>query len=123
MPLPRLLARFNKRVLNKKQMTNGRWSVLTHVGRNSGTTYKVPLESYPVEGGYVFVMMYGSRTDWVRNVLASGTAKLHVDGADVELESPRVVEADEDWSVLPPDSEHPPKWARVHEYLRMDTAA
>jgi deazaflavin-dependent oxidoreductase (nitroreductase family) len=90
-PMPRWWTRINKRVFNPMELRRGVRPVLTHVGRSSGTTYRTPLDAHPVEGGYVFVLVYGSRSDWVRNTLAAGHARLTVDGQDVELTAPRVI--------------------------------
>ncbi len=62
--------------------------VLTHVGRTSGKTYHTPLDAHPVENGYIFILMYGSDSDWVKNVLAAGTAHLRVGGDEFELDPP-----------------------------------
>ncbi len=76
MPMPRWWGHVNKRVFNPRAISSGKWPVLTHVGRTSGTTYRTPLDAYPVEGGYVFILVYGSGSDWVQNVLKAGSARL-----------------------------------------------
>ena len=93
--------------------------MLTHVGRRSGTTYRTPLDAHPVEGGYVFILVYGPGSDWVRNVLAAGSASLRVDGKDLALAAPRLVGAD----ALPDDVSRPPKFLRITTVLRMEVAA
>jgi hypothetical protein len=40
-------------------------------------------------------------SDWVRNVLAAGHARLTIDGEEVEVASPRLVDEDEAWQALP----------------------
>lgn len=123
MPMPRWWGHVNKRVFNPRAIAGGRWPVLTHVGRTSGTTYRTPLDAHPVDGGYVFVLVYGSGSDWVRNVLAAGRADLRVEGQQVELTAPRVVGQDEAFDVLGDDVAHPPKLLRITEFLRMDRVA
>jgi hypothetical protein len=76
MDLPRWLARMNKHVANPLEIRRGVRPVLTHVGRTSGRTYRTPLDAHPLPNGYVFIPMYGPRTDWVKNVLTAGTARL-----------------------------------------------
>lgn len=120
MPLPRLLAEINKRVFNPREIRRGVRPVLTHVGRASGKTYHTPLEAFPVGGGYLFIVMYGSGSDWVRNVLASGRATLRIEGREIELDNPRVLTGEEAWQLLPPDTKRPPGFMRVTELLRMD---
>lgn len=121
MPLPRWLARFNRRFTNPRELAKGQRPVLTHVGRSSGTVYRVPLDAHPIEGGYLFFPVYGPRSDWVRNVLASGTASLDADGRTVELLSPQIVSRNELPDLLPEGVKPPPSLLGVNEFLRMDT--
>ena len=120
MPMPRWWGQINKRVFNPRELKRARRPVLTHVGRSSGTTYRTPLDAHPVEGGYLFVLVYGSKSDWVQNVLDAGHARLTVNGENVDLTRPRVVDEDEAWQALPPSAKRPPRLLRISEYLRMD---
>ena len=81
----------------------------------------MPLAAYPVEGGYIFILVYGSGSDWVRNVLAAGSAGLSFDGEDVDLVSPKLVTGDVAWQLLPPTTKKPPSFLRITEFLQMDT--
>jgi deazaflavin-dependent oxidoreductase (nitroreductase family) len=121
MPMPLWWGHINKRLFNPRAVAGGKWPVLTHVGRGSGTTYRTPLDAHPVDGGYLFVLVYGSRSDWVRNVLAAGTARLRVDGSEVALTAPRLVDRDEAFRALPAEVRRPPRLLRITEFLRMDT--
>jgi deazaflavin-dependent oxidoreductase (nitroreductase family) len=122
-PMPRWWTQVNKRVFNPAELRRGVRPVLTHVGRSSGATYRTPLDAHPVDGGYVFVLVYGSRSDWVRNVLAAGHARLRVDGQDLELTSPRVIASEEAWRALGEGVKRPPRVLNITEFLRMDLAA
>nr|WP_236714618.1 nitroreductase family deazaflavin-dependent oxidoreductase [Nonomuraea pusilla] len=113
----------NKRVFNPRAITGGKWPVLIHTGRVSGATYRTPLDAHPVDGGYLFVLVYGSRSDWVQNVLAAEGARLRVDGGEVELTAPRLVGEDEAFQSLPAEVARPPKLFRITEFLRMDRLA
>ncbi|MDP3891922.1 nitroreductase family deazaflavin-dependent oxidoreductase [Nocardioides sp.] len=123
MPMPRWWGHINKRVFNPRAIASGRWPVLTHVGRTSGRTYRTPLDAHPVVGGYVFVLVYGSGSDWVRNVLAAGGARLCVEGEEVELTAPRLVGEEEAFHALADEVARPPKLLRISEFLRMDRVA
>ncbi|MFB4278537.1 MULTISPECIES: nitroreductase family deazaflavin-dependent oxidoreductase [unclassified Nonomuraea] len=123
MPMPRWWGHVNKRVFNPRALAGGKWPVLIHVGRNSGATYRTPLDAFPVEGGYLFVLVYGSRSDWVQNILAASSARLRVDGKEVELAAPRLVGEDEAFQALSDDVKRPPKLLRISEFLRMDLVA
>lgn len=122
MPMPTWWGHINKRVFNPRAVAGGKWPVLTHVGRVSGATYRTPLDAHPVDGGYVFVLVYGSGSDWVRNILASGTARLRVDGSEIPLTAPRIVGREEAFRLLAADVPRPPRLLRITEFLRMDAA-
>jgi len=123
MPFPRWLAKVNRRVFNPIEIRRGVRPVLVHVGRSSGATYRTPLDAHPVPDGYVFVPNYGPRSDWVRNVLAAGTADLRIDGEEIELGSPRMVRKGDIWSLLPAGTKTPPGIKEGTELLRMDLRA
>lgn len=120
--MPRWWTHINKRVFNPMELRRGSRPVITHVGRSSGVTYRTPLDAHPVDGGFVFILVYGSRSDWVRNVLASGHATLTRDGRDVELTAPRLISDDEAWRAIGSRVKRPPSFLRISEYLRMDLA-
>jgi deazaflavin-dependent oxidoreductase (nitroreductase family) len=122
MPMPRWWGHINKRVFNPRAIAGGKWPVLTHVGRSSGTTYQTPMDAHPVDDGYLFVLVYGSGSDWVQNVLAAGHARLRIDGEDRDLTAPRLVGQDEAFNALPADVARPPRLLRITEFLRMDLA-
>ncbi|KAB2340554.1 nitroreductase family deazaflavin-dependent oxidoreductase [Actinomadura rudentiformis] len=123
MPMPKWWGHVNKRVFNPLTIARGKSPVLIHVGRVSGATYRTPLDAHPVDGGYLFILVYGSGSDWVQNVLAADRARLRVDGRDVELASPRLVGKDEAFEALPDDVARPPRVLRITEFLRMDLVA
>ena len=122
MPMPRWWTQINKRVFNPVELRRGTRPVLTHVGRTSGASYRTPLDAHGVDGGYVFILVYGSRSDWVRNILAAGHARRAVDGQAIELTSPRLVSDQEAWQAIGEGVKRPPGFLRINEYLRMDLA-
>ena len=62
--------------------------------------------------------MYGS--DWVKNVLAAGTARLEVGGDEFDLDSPRLVTKDVALQQMPAGTKTPPSLLNVTEFLQMD---
>lgn len=119
MPMPLWWGKINKRVFNPRALRSGKWQVIHHVGRASGRSYRTPLEAVPVDDGFVFTLVYGSRSDWVRNVLAAGTARLEIDGEMVDLVEPELIGADEAFALLPAGTKRPPGLLRIGEFLRM----
>lgn len=105
MPLPRSVARFNRRVTNRilgplVRFVPG-FCVVVHTGRKTQRRYRTPVNVFRRPGGYVIVLTYGPGTDWVRNVLAHGGCTLELHGRRVEVSHPRVFR-DEHRRVVPP---------------------
>lgn len=117
MPLPRWLARVNKRFLNPGAIKRGAWPVLVHTGRTSGHTYRTPLDMFEVDGGYLFTINYGSRSDWPKNVVAAGEAGLELDGETIDLTDPRILPVGEAYELMAPDAKKPPSFVGVEECL------
>jgi deazaflavin-dependent oxidoreductase (nitroreductase family) len=102
------------------EVKRGKRPVLTHLGRSSGKTYQTPLDAHPVDDGYIFIINYGARSDWVQNILAAGTAQLTVDGETVELDSPRLVTKEVAWPQMAAGTKELPGWLNITEFLQMD---
>ena len=88
--------RFHHAVGNPLQMrsagTPGTYaSVIRHQGRTTGRTYETPVWAVPTEDGFVIAIVYGSRTDWLKNVLASGAAAIVHEGDTHAVDQPQVV--------------------------------
>jgi deazaflavin-dependent oxidoreductase (nitroreductase family) len=77
--------------------------VLHHVGRKSGKEYRTPVVAFAARPEQEIVAVvplpWGSNTDWVRNTMSSGTARLTRGGSDYLVKDVRVVPAYEvvDW--------------------------
>lgn len=116
------MGKVNKRVFNPMELKRGKRPVIIHTGRTSGKTYHTPLDAHKVDGGYVFIVMYSSKSDWVKNALAAGKARLRVDGSEFDLTNPRLISREEATEALATSSGIGPKLPEKAEYLRMDAA-
>ena len=90
--------RFNRAVGNPHQMkkagTPGAYaSVIRHVGRKTGRPYETPVVPFATPDGFVIVLPYGPGTDWVKNVLAAGSATIVTEGETWLIDRPEVVPA------------------------------
>lgn len=88
--------KMNRAVMNPHQMKiagqRGSWaSVIRHRGRKSGREYETPIGVRETEPGFVISLPYGPETDWVRNVMAAGSAVLVHDGQEYAVDRPEVV--------------------------------
>ncbi len=66
-------------------------SVIRHIGRRSGKTYETPVVAVHHEDTFFIALPYGDRTDWRKNVLASGKAEIVTDGKSYAVDRPEVV--------------------------------
>lgn len=126
-PVLDTIRRMNRRVTNPRQMrTAGQpgayASVVHHVGRVSGREHRTPVVAVPADDGFAIALPYGAGADWVRNVLAAGTATLEHEGRTVPIVRPELVPA------AAADPYFPPKERRLHRLygiehvLRLDRA-
>ncbi len=119
MPAPYALAKYVATPMKKRMLRNGKWDAVIHTGRVSGRVHETPLVAFPVAGGFVVFVIYGSeKTDWVKNVLRAGRARIRrTTGEEVEVTDPRILGPAEAWALLPDDTPPPSAWAKVDEYL------
>ena len=94
MPLPRLVARFNKKVTNR---ITGRlatrlpgFGVVEHYGRKTHRPYRTPVNVFWSGGKVVIALTYGADADWILNVRATGSCMLETRGRTVRLSRPRL---------------------------------
>ena len=73
------------------------WVVLHHSGRRSGKEYTTPLVAFAArpdeEVLAVLPLPWGSGTDWARNTMSSGTARLTRGSAEFLVKDVRLVPA------------------------------
>jgi deazaflavin-dependent oxidoreductase (nitroreductase family) len=91
--------RFNRAVINPRALRTAgtpgsEAEVIRHTGRTSGRSYQTPVGAEPTDDGFVVALVYGPRSDWLKNVLASGTATVVHQGASFPVERPEVVPFD-----------------------------
>jgi deazaflavin-dependent oxidoreductase (nitroreductase family) len=97
-PVLTAVRRMNKATWNPRSMkTAGQpgayASVIRHVGRTSGTPYETPIGAVETEDGFVVALPYGTNPDWLKNVLAAGSAVLVHEGNTCQVDHPEVVPA------------------------------
>ena len=88
--------RFNRAFGNPHQMktagTPGAYaSVIRHVGRKTGRSYETPVVPFATPDGFVIALPYGPGTDWIKNVLATGSATIVTEGDTWLIDRPELV--------------------------------
>lgn len=66
-------------------------SVIHHRGRTSGWPYETPVGAVATDDGFVIALPYGTRADWLKNVLASGSATIVHEGRTYQADQPEVL--------------------------------
>ena len=94
-------------------------SFIRHVGRRSGRSYATPVAAEPTNDGFVIAMVYGSNTDWLRNVLASGSATIEHEGRAYPVGRPEIVLLDEVEEAFGPKELRTLRRYRVTQCLRV----
>lgn len=126
MPFPMALARFNRRVTNPiLGRLAGRvppFVLVEHRGRRSGRRYTTPVLAFRRGRDWVFALTYGSRTDWVQNVLAADACRLKAPGGWRDLTAPRLLQGAEWRRLVPPAVRAALTLAHVDEFLRLTEA-
>ena len=69
------------------------WAVLSHTGRRSGAVYRTPVVTFRTGDGFVIPLPFGDRTQWAKNLTASGTGSLRWKGRDWSFRGPEIVAA------------------------------
>jgi deazaflavin-dependent oxidoreductase (nitroreductase family) len=105
MPLPRAVARFNRvvtnRVLAPLAFVAPPFAIVVHRGRRSGREYKTLVWAFRVQQGLLIALTYGSRSEWVKNVLADGKATFITRQGGRDLVRPRIVHGDDGLRAMP----------------------
>ena len=112
----------NPRVLRSAGSPGASTAVIHHVGRVSGRSYQTPVGTFAVGDDFVIALPYGPGTDWVRNVLANGSATIVHQGRTVRAHQPEVVPTADVVRDLPSSEQRTLRLFRVDQCLRVRTA-
>lgn len=120
--------RFNAAVSNPKQMetagTPGAYaSIIEHSGRTSGTVYRTPIGTQATDDGFLIALPYGTRPDWVKNVLAAGSAVITADGETVAVDRPEIMPVAQVAHQIPGNEQWLMRLFNVEQFMTVRRAA
>jgi deazaflavin-dependent oxidoreductase (nitroreductase family) len=105
-PLLSAVRTSNKYLLNPLMGTlarrKGPYAVIRHTGRKSGKPYSTPVGAERVQDGFIIPLGYGTRVDWLENVLVAGRATIVAKGETYAVTEPEVIDAAGALPRLPP---------------------
>ncbi len=114
----------SRKVMNPMQMrtagTPGAYaSIVRHRGRRSGTEYETPVGVVEDEGDFLIALPYGTRAQWLRNVLAAGSATLVHEGATYHVDRPELIPMAAVADRFSAGDQAGFRWLRVEDCLRL----
>src|SRR5260370_27421279 len=117
---------FTRHVVNPVTRLFAGWmpgfGMLTYRGRTTGRVYHLPLNVFRRGDHYIFVLTYGSDSQWVKNVMTAGECELRVGGLALRPVDPELI-ANPEWGLVPRPVRLIEGLAGVTEFLRMRTAS
>jgi deazaflavin-dependent oxidoreductase (nitroreductase family) len=117
----------SKKAMNPMQMrtagTPGAYaSIIRHRGRRSGTEYETPIGVVSDGDGFLVALPYGTRAQWLRNVLSSGSATLVHEGATYRVDRPELIPLATVAERFSASDQGLFRWLRVEHGLRLQRA-
>jgi deazaflavin-dependent oxidoreductase (nitroreductase family) len=67
-------------------------AAIHHTGRRSGKPYATPVVVERFADGFVVPLPYGTRVDWLLNILAAGRATIESQGESYDVVKPEVID-------------------------------
>lgn len=122
-----IVRRLNRSLTNPRVMRTAgtdatHTSVIEHVGRTSGRAYETPVDTIPADTGLLIALPYGTRADWVRNVLASGSATIVTRGERVDVDRPSIVATADVEGQIPAKTLRTLRLFGVNQCLHLETS-
>ena len=97
-------------------------AVIRHTGRRSGKQYSTPVVADRVPDGFIIPLPYGSRVDWLQNVLAAGRASVSAKGETHDVTEPEVIDAATALPMLSPRLRRTFERVGIAQYLKVKLA-
>ncbi len=122
MPLPRAVTTFNRDVLNKAMvhLAGHGWFVeLEHVGRRSGRVFRVPIMAFDGGDHVTVALTYGPGVDWLANLRAAHSGRMHLRGELLTLGTPTFLEEAEGLRRMPQPPRAMLPVLGCHEYVEI----
>lgn len=121
--LARRLARFNRDAANPVvRLIAGQLpplAIVLHRGRTTGRSFATPVLAFRTPDGLVVAVLYGTVSDWVRNLQASGGGQVKRRGRIHSYRDPRLVSRDEALKLVPGALRVPFRALGVRRFLRL----
>jgi len=123
-PVVTRVRRFNRAVTNPQAMkTAGQPGAMAasieHVGRTSGTIYRTPIGPVVADDGFVIPLPYGLSPDWLKNVIAAGSAIIVYEGVTYSVSDPKIIPSSAALDYVPAAEQRALRAFAVDQFLRL----
>lgn len=116
-------SRMNPRALQTAGTPGAAFSIVRHRGRVSGRDLETPVGVVRTDDAFLVALPYGTHSNWVRNVLASGSAMIVHAGEVHEVGHPELVPMDSVASAFTAGDLRLSRLLRTDECLRLRPAS
>lgn len=115
---------FNKYVFNRFTLAlaengKGPFSIIIHIGRHTGRTYRTPVLASYSDDTMIIPLSYGENVDWLRNILARGSCEVFRGGKKTAAVEPEVIDAVVALAALPENRRALFERFKLEKFLRM----
>jgi deazaflavin-dependent oxidoreductase (nitroreductase family) len=110
----------NKLLIHIAGRRFGHFAILTHTGRKTGKTYRIPIIAEPFQGGFVIAMTYGKKVDWYPNLVAKGGGTLRWKNRDYQLVNPHYIDKQVALSAFPKLIQSGLRIAGLQYFVKLD---
>jgi hypothetical protein len=126
-PVLTAIRRFNRAVTNPRAMeTAGQpgamASVIRHIGRTSGTPYETPIGPVATDDEFIIPLPYGLSPDWLKNVLAEGSAVIVHEGIAYPVSDPQIIPSSVAFLHVPHSEQRALRAFAVDQFLQVRRA-
>ena len=123
-PVLTRVRRFNRAVTNPQAMkTAGQpgagAAAIEHIGRTSGTIYRTPIGPVVADDGFVIPLPYGLSPDWLKNVMAAGSAIIVYEGVTYSVSDPEIIPSSTAFDYVPAAEQRALRAFAVDQFLRV----
>lgn len=104
MPIPKVVTRFNRDVLNKATrhlVGHGPFVEVEHVGRRSGRVFRTVIFAFRAGDCVTIALTYGPDVDWLKNARAAGGCRMHLGRELLTLGAPARLSTEEGLQRMP----------------------
>jgi deazaflavin-dependent oxidoreductase (nitroreductase family) len=105
--------------LTLAESEKGPFSVVYHIGRHSGRSYRTPVLASYIDETIIIPLSYGENVDWLRNILAKGGCEIILKKKRMGATNPEVIGTATAVAILPEKRRKLFERFKIEKFLRL----